>query len=80
VEANSSPEEKIMKKLTSLMLGMALVLGTAALSFAAQEKAADSNKAASTTTTTKKMKKHHKKGAKKQNASATSSAKPAPAK
>ncbi|HYM12395.1 MAG TPA: hypothetical protein VEU62_16785, partial [Bryobacterales bacterium] len=67
-----------MKKLTSLMLGMALVLGTAALSFAAQAKAADSNKAASTTTTTKKMKKHHKKGAK--NASATSSAKPAPAK
>lgn len=69
-----------MKKLTSLMLGMALVLGTAAVSFAAQAKPADSNKAASTTATTKKVAKHHKKSAKKQNASATSNAKPAAAK
>ncbi len=65
-----------MKKMKPLALGLALVLGTAAVGFASDE-TKDSKQAPATTTATKKHRKHHKKGGKKAPQSTTT---PAPAK
>lgn len=76
-DAFGKGSDKIMKTITTAMLGLSLTLGSAALSLAAQN---DKMAPATTDTkTTTKVKKHHKR-AKKSVAPATdSAAKPAPA-
>jgi hypothetical protein len=69
-----------MKRIASLMLGLSLVLGTTALTFAAQDTTKkDANPAADATkkTAAKKHRKHNKKGAAPAANSAAPAAKPA---
>ena len=66
-----------MKKFSALMIGAAMVLGTAA--FAAQ-KPADKSATDSTTTTTTKVKKHHKTKKTVKKDTSAPAATPAPAK
>jgi hypothetical protein len=68
---------KLMRKLTTLMLGLSLVFGVAGLTYAADEKKDDKKVAPATTTTQKKKhSKKHKKSANKAAAATSTNASP----